>query len=66
MLVCKGSALSHAAEEMRQDEQRPSMWWARAGKRGQLLPKLQPGLLATQSLLCCSEDHASRKAPLLV
>lgn len=44
---------------MRQDEQGPSMWWAE--KRGQLLPKLQPGFLTIQSLLCCFEDHALRK-----
>lgn len=61
MLFHKGSSLSHIATEMRQDEQGPSMWWAWAEKRGQLLPKLQPGLLTIQSLLCCSEDHALRK-----
>lgn len=62
MLFRKWSNLSHIATEMRQDEQRPCMWWAWAKKMGQLLPKLQPGLPTIQSVLCCSEDHALRKA----
>lgn len=66
MLVPKGSTLPDADTERRQDDQGPAMCWAQAGKQGQPLPKLQPGLLATQSLLFCSEDHARRKASLLV
>lgn len=55
-----------AAAEMRQDEQGPSIWWAWTEKQGQLLPKAQPGLLTTHSLLCCSEVHAWRKTSPLV
>lgn len=61
MLFHKWSCLSHMATEMTQDEQGPCMLWAWAEKREQLLPKLQPGLLTIQSVLCCSEDHALRK-----
>lgn len=61
MLFHEGSGLSHIAPEMTQYEQGPSMSWAWAEKRGQLLPKLQSGLPTIQSLLCFSEDHALRK-----